>query len=152
MSCCFVSWQGLFVRSLLCLGHDIANLTWYTFTTEVCMYSWIIHELMCCYGWECVYGGWSRRKNGTAKKMKLISKWSLWDCPYDNWVPLAAMVCLCVEFPLGNIEMQVFKLIGLGNRVTQRQGSGVILKIKLSRHSLADISHNKFTVTLLFLY
>lgn len=34
---------------------------------------------------------------------------------------VAAVVCVCVEFPLGTIEMLLFKLIGLGGRVTQRQ-------------------------------
>ena len=36
---------------------------------------------------------------------------------------IAGLVCLFVEFPLGSIEMLLFKLVGLGGRDTQRQGT-----------------------------
>ncbi len=35
---------------------------------------------------------------------------------------MAAVVCVCVEFPLGSIEMQIFEIVGLRGRVTQRSG------------------------------
>jgi peptidoglycan/LPS O-acetylase OafA/YrhL len=36
---------------------------------------------------------------------------------------VAAVVCVCVEFPLGTLELLVFEMVGLGGRgVTQRQG------------------------------
>lgn len=37
---------------------------------------------------------------------------------------IAALVCVCVEFPLGTIEMLVFRLVGLNGRSSQRQGKG----------------------------
>lgn len=43
---------------------------------------------------------------------------------------VAAVVCVCVEFPLGTIEMLLFKLVGLGGRVTQRQGGNEATKEK----------------------
>ena len=36
---------------------------------------------------------------------------------------IAGLVCLFVEFPLGSIEMLLFKLVGLGGRKSQRQGT-----------------------------
>jgi peptidoglycan/LPS O-acetylase OafA/YrhL len=36
---------------------------------------------------------------------------------------VAAALCVFVEFPLGSIEMLLFKLAGLGGRETQRQGN-----------------------------
>ena len=35
---------------------------------------------------------------------------------------VAAVLCVCVEFPLGSVEMLLFKLVGLGGRASQRQG------------------------------
>ena len=36
----------------------------------------------------------------------------------------AALVCVCVEFPLGTVEMLIFGLLGLGPRKVQKPGSG----------------------------
>jgi peptidoglycan/LPS O-acetylase OafA/YrhL len=44
---------------------------------------------------------------------------------------VAAVVCVCVEFPLGTLELLVFEMAGLGGRgVTQRQGSGALTEVK----------------------
>ena len=38
---------------------------------------------------------------------------------------VAAVLCVCVEFPLGSVEMLLFKLVGLGGRQSQRQGGTI---------------------------
>lgn len=35
---------------------------------------------------------------------------------------VAGVVCLCVEFPLGSVEMLLFKMVGLEGKESQRQG------------------------------
>ena len=47
----------------------------------------------------------------------------------------AAVFCVCIEFPLGTMEILLFKLIGIGGRDSQREGPGPVLakrKEKLS--------------------
>ena len=39
---------------------------------------------------------------------------------------IAAVLCVFVEFPLGSVEMLLFKLVGLGGRETQRQGTALM--------------------------
>ena len=55
---------------------------------------------------------------------------------------VAAVLCVCVELPLGNIEILLFKLIGIGSRESQRQATSVS-KEKEKKEETVMVTHKE---------
>ena len=50
----------------------------------------------------------------------------------------AAVFCICIEFPLGTIEILLFKLIGIGGRDSQRQGTRTSVSKEKGENIMTD--------------